>query len=69
MKLSAILSAKSELANEIENKIEHLTNGLNSNKEMYADSDMPAWVIEENEKLSLKIKYYESILKFIPDLK
>ena len=69
MKLSAILSAKSELANEIENKIEYLSNDLKSNKEMYADSDMPAWVIEENEKLSLKIKYYESILKSIPELK
>ena len=69
MKLSAILSAKSELASEIENKIEYLSNDLKSNKEMYADSDMPAWVIEENEKLSLKIKYYESILKSIPELK
>lgn len=69
MKLSAILSAKSEVANEIENKIEYLSNDLKSNKEMYADSEMPVWVIEENEKLSLKIKYYESILKLIPDLK
>ena len=69
MKLSEILSAKSELANEIENTIEYLTNDVKSNKEMYADSDMPAWVIEENEKLSLKIKYYESILKSIPELK
>ena len=42
---------------------------MKSNKEMYADSEMPAWVIEENEKLSLKIKYYESILKSIPELK
>lgn len=69
MKLSAILSAKSELANEIENKIEYLTNALSSNKEMNADSVMPEWVVEENERLSLKIKYYESILKSIPDLK
>lgn len=69
MKLSAILSAKSELANEIENNIEYLTNDVKSNKEMYADSDMPEWVIQENEKLSLKIKYYESILKSIPELK
>ena len=69
MKLSEILSAKSEVANEIENKIEYLSNDLKSNKKMYADSEMPAWVIEENEKLSLKIKYYESILKSIPELK
>lgn len=69
MKLSAILSAKSELACEIENKIEYLNNDMKSNKEMYADSDMPSWVIDENEKLSLKIKYYEAILKSIPELK
>lgn len=69
MKLSAILSAKSEVAIEIENKIEYLTNDVKSNKEMFADSDMPVWVIDENEKLSLKIKFYESILKSIPDLK
>ena len=32
MKLSAILFAKSELATEIENKIEYLSNDLKSNK-------------------------------------
>ena len=69
MKLSAILIAKSELAMEIENKIEYLNNDLKSNKENYADTDMPSWVADENEKLVLKIKYYESILKSIPDLK
>lgn len=69
MKLSAILSAKSELANEIEDRIEYLSNHVKSNKEMYADSEMPTWAIEENEKLSLKIKYYEYILKSISDLK
>lgn len=69
MKLSAILSAKSELAIEIEDRIEYLNNSIKSNKEIYADSETPSWVNEENEKLSLKIKYYETILKSIPDLK
>ena len=69
MKLSVILSAKSELANEIEERIEYLDSILKANKEKYADSDEYSWVTEENEKLSLKIKYYESFLKSIPDLK
>ena len=69
MKLSAILSAKSEVANEIEDKIEFLNNSIKSNKEIYADTDVPTWIIEDNEKISLKIKYYESILKLVPDIK
>ena len=69
MKLSAILSAKSEIADEIENKIEYLHSILKMNNEQYTDTDAHPWVIEENEKLSLKIKYYETFLKTIPDLK
>lgn len=69
MKLSAILSAKSELANEIEDRIEFLNNAIKANNESYVDDHVSSWVSEVNEELSLKIKYYEAILKLIPDLK
>lgn len=68
MKLSAILNAKSEVANEIEYKIESLKNEIKQNLESYADADAPAWILETNEQNELKIKYYESLLKSVPGL-
>lgn len=70
MKLSAILSAKSELANEIEYKIENLKSEIEHNITYYEgeNSVMPDYVKEENEKINLKIKYYEAILKTVPGL-
>lgn len=69
MKLSVILSAKSELANELENKLEWMQNDIKSFKEQYADSEMPLYVVSEIEKTELKIKYIESILKTLSDIK
>ena len=69
MKLSTILSAKSELADELENKIEWLSRDVKSYKEQYSDSEMPLFVVSEMEKSELKINYLESILKSLPDLK
>jgi len=68
MKLSAILSAKSEVANEIEYKIESLKHEIKSNIEYYDGSDIPEWVLESNAQNELKIKYYESLLKSVPGL-
>ena len=68
MKLSVILSAKSEVANEIEYKIESLKDEIKQNLECYADSDAPAWVLATNEQNELKIKYYETLLKSVPGL-
>lgn len=68
MKLSAILNAKSEVANEIEYKIESLKDEIKNNLECYQDSDAPAWVLTTNETNELKIKYYESLLKSVPGL-
>lgn len=68
MKLSAILNAKSEIANEIEYKIESLKDEIKNNLECYQDSDVPEWVLATNETNELKIKYYESLLKSVPGL-
>lgn len=68
MKLSAILSAKSEVANEIEYKIESLKHEIKSNIDCYDGADIPEWVIESNAQNELKIKYYETLLKSVPGL-
>ena len=68
MKLSAILSAKSEVANEIEYKIESLKHEIHSNLDNYAGSDVPEWILETNAQNELKIKYYETLLKSVPGL-
>lgn len=68
MKLSAILSAKSEVAIEIEHKIESLKHEIKSNLDCYADSVVPEWIIEINAQNELKIKYYETLLKSVPGL-
>lgn len=68
MKLSAILVAKSEVANEIEYKIESLKHEIKSNLDCYADSVVPEWIIESNAQNELKIKYYETLLKSVPGL-
>ena len=69
MKLSVILNAKSELADEIEKKIEWLSSDVKTYRESYADSEMPLYVVSEIEKSELKVKYLESILKSLADLK
>ena len=38
-------------------------------RESYADSEMPLYVVSEIEKSELKVKYLESILKSLADLK
>jgi len=68
MKLSAILSAKSEVANEIENKIESIKHEIKMNNDCYPDSNYPEWVLECNAQNELKIKYYEALLKTVPGL-
>ena len=68
MKLSAILFAKSEVANEIEYKIESLKHEIQSNLVNYAGSDVPEWILETNAQNELKIKYYETLLKSVPGL-
>ena len=68
MKLSVILNAKSEVANEIEYKIESLKDEIKQTLECYKDSDVPSWVSATNEVNELKIKYYESLLKNVPGL-
>ena len=68
MKLSAILFAKSEVANEIEYKIESLKHEIQSNLVNYAGSDVPEWILETNAQNELKIKYYETFLKSVPGL-
>ena len=69
MKLSVIFSAKSELADELENKIEWLKSDIKSFKEQYADTEMPLYVVSEIEKTELKIKYLETLLKTLSDIK
>ena len=68
MKLSAILTAKSEVANEIECKIESLKDEIKCNIEYYEGSDIPEGVTELNAHNELKIKYYEQLLKTVPGL-
>ena len=68
MKLSVILNAKSEVANEIEYKIESLKDEIKQTLECYKDSDVPVWVYATNEVNELKIKYYESLLKNVSGL-
>lgn len=68
MKLSAILSAKSDVANEIEYKIESLKHEIKSNIDCYDGADIPEWVQETNAQNELKIKYYEQLLKSVPGL-
>lgn len=68
MKLSTILSAKSEIANEIEGRIENLDCQIKSNLQCYEGSDKPEWVIEENDLKELKIQFYKQLLKRVPGL-
>lgn len=68
MKLSAILSAKSEVANEIEQRIEYLKRDIKSNIEGYEGNEIPEWILESNAQNELKIKYYETLLKSVPGL-
>jgi hypothetical protein len=68
MKLSAILTAKSEVAEEIEHQIERCKNEIKENQECYEDSVAPDWILKNNEQNELKIKYYESLLKSVPGL-